>query len=382
MGLKSFLATFWRQNFPMLGRDPMYESPRIRTPFHGAAIGLTALISVVACLTACLPGCSGISEGGSFLSDIPAVQRYERKFVTRPDGSRLECFLSRTRSSEALPLVFFCQGSGYASQFEEMPMGGYFDVNGWVFERPEGRQEVRFAFVEKRGVRFGSPPKNPDDDDLPEEFLKHDTCENRVSDILWALDALCMDPKVDPTRVALLGHGEGAPLAAAAAVRSPHVTHLGYFSAGGQTRLVELLYLKRLELRAEGLDAEEVEEKMDDFFSEMEGIFEYPDDYTCVYLGTTPLHINSCGFRPPLEILLELEIPIFVAAGSTNPVVPMASTDLIRLGFMRYGKENLTYRVYPGLNHGFMSPDPDNPNGPPLFQFPMVFDEFCAWMME
>jgi dienelactone hydrolase len=255
-------------------------------------------------------------------------------------------------------------------------------VNGWVFERDEDRPQVRFAFVEKRGVKFGDPPKYLDDDDLPEEFLKHDTLEDRVSDVLWALDVLAMDAKVDRARIALLGHGEGAPVAAAAALRSPHVTHLGYFNAGGQPRLVELLYKRRLELHAEGIEAAELEEKMNDFFEEMAGIFEHPDDYTDDYLGTTPFHINSFGFRPPVENLLELQIPIYVAAGTANPAVPMASIDLIRLAFALYRKENLTFRVYPGLDHGFTGPDPDNPDGEPLFQFPMVFDEFCAWLME
>ena len=118
---------------------------------------------------------------------------------------------------------------------------------------------------------------------------------------------------------------------------------------------------------------------MDSFFDTLEEIFEDPEDYQNFYLGSTPLHLISTGLVAPVEDLLQLKIPIFLAAAGDDSLVPMASIDVIRLEFLRKGRRNLDYRFYPGLDHGFFRKDTGKVDEETVFQMPTVFDDFCDW---
>jgi hypothetical protein len=253
-----------------------------------------------------------------------ALERYDRKIFLRPDGSYLDCYISLPLERKPVPLVFFCQGSGYASLFEELPLGDYADVNGWIWNHTRYGEKIRLAFVEKRGVAFGSVLQEPGAVDPPKEFLLHDKLKDRCADVCQALHELVKDPLVDPRRVVLLGYGEGALVAARAALSAPEVTHLGFFAAGGQPRLTELTMLHRQQLRRGRNSAEEVEEGMNDFFLLLEEIFDHPDAQENSALGVTPAHLVSYGLHAPLDDLLKLDIPIFYAVAGADPLVPIS----------------------------------------------------------
>ncbi|MHC4943850.1 MAG: hypothetical protein ACYTG7_12610, partial [Planctomycetota bacterium] len=134
-----------------------------------------------------LSACGTMMDLGSPLVGYPAMDRYERKLIERPDGSYLECYITVALEEDPLPLVFFCQGSGYYSMFETQISGDLVDLNLWFFLESTFARKVRFAFVEKWGVRFGSSPQDPEEKELPFDYLLHDTLEHRVQDTVWAL---------------------------------------------------------------------------------------------------------------------------------------------------------------------------------------------------
>jgi dienelactone hydrolase len=343
------------------------------------AVLLPALLLLTALMG--LAGCGTLRGGKGPLSPSRALDRYERRIFTRPDGTFLDCYISKPFFEEPTPLVFYCQGWGYASTFESLPFGDYMDVNGWIWERSGFGDKIRLAFVENRGVRFGSPLLNIEEHDLPEEFLVHDTKENRVEDVCFALRELEKDPLVDPEKVALLGHGEGAAIAAAAARKSAWVTHLGYLANGGLPRLVELLALKREALKSTEKDPQDGEEEMDEIFRILAETLKEPGTDGPLCFGQTPAHFVSFALCPPLDDLLELEIPIFVAAAGQDPHVPLFSSDAIRAAFLCQGKNNLTFEVYPDLDHGFTAEGSRKTPERRRFEYPRVFDDFCEWFL-
>jgi predicted esterase len=346
------------------------ESLRIRTLFV-----LIGLLGMTACGT--------VMDQGSPLVGYPALDRYERKLIERPDGSYLECYVTRSLEDEPLPLVFFCQGSGYYSMFQTRISGDLIDLNLWFLMESRYSRKVRFAFVEKWGVRFGSAALDPTEDELPFDYLLHDLLAHRVQDTLWALEELCKDPGVDRSRVALLGHGQGALVAASAARLSPDATHLGYFAAGGMPRLQEMMIQKRRSLAADkDLEAEDIELKMAGYILGFAGAFASPKDCETRYHGITAAQLASYGKHEPMENLLKLDLPIFVAAGGADRFVPLESIDLIRLEFLRLGKRNLSLRVYSGMDHGFNRRQVDEAGDRTESRFAAVFDEFCDWFLE
>lgn len=337
---------------------------------------------VATALFAGLFGCGTVYERGSPILGYPALKRYDRKIITRPDGSRLECYLSLPTDDQPAPLVFICPGSGCFSLFERLDSGEMFDRNAWFWELSGFTDRVRIAFVEKRGAPFGSALLDPDEDEIPFEFLLYDRLENRVNDLLIALEAVMREPGVDADRVAFLGIGQGGLVAAAAAEIYPDVTHVGYLFAGGMSRLEERVLSMREAHAASDNDPAVQEIEMTDFFESIREVMESPDDCETRILNATPAQISSYEFESPVEILLELDCPIFMAVGGADETVPLASADQVRLAFSIHKKDNLTFRVYPDLDHGFINRDLIGKTEASPFRLPNVFDDFCRWFLR
>jgi dipeptidyl aminopeptidase/acylaminoacyl peptidase len=51
--------------------------------------------------------------------------------------------------------------------------------------------------------------------------------------------------------------------------------------------------------------------------------------------------------------MLKLNIPILYIAGGKDNNQTVIDMDYAKLEFLRKGKKNLTYKVYPNSNHGF-----------------------------
>ena len=329
-----------------------------------------------------LVSCGAPSRGAGPLVPSAALDRYQRRLLPRGDGSYVTCYASPARGEGPTPLVFFCQGGGYASLFVRDAAGDFHDRLGWIRMESAFAGRIRLAFVEKRGVRLGDDGEG----EIPRAALEHDTLEERVEDVTRALDLLLRDPGVDRSHVALVGHGEGALVAAETAVRCKAVTHLGYFANGGLSHLLEMAWERRKELALSNKRKDEDPgEEMAAFFEEAARALRAQPESRKLRFGRTPGHVRSFWARRPLDTLLRLEIPLFVAVPGRDPHVPLFSTDALRLAFLAAGKKNLAFHAYPDLDHGFtVPPSPEGERmdeGEDPFRFPRVFDEFCAWFI-
>lgn len=369
---------------PMAERGTTGAARGAREMAGGPGIGRlvrVVFVPVLAGLILC--SCLSSDPLGTPPEASPAMQRYEKQRIMRTNGTHLECYVSRplARQVKALPLVFLCQGSGYGSVFEGLPMGGYIDIFGWFWDFGMTGDRIRLAFAEKRGVTVGTPLLEPGEADPPLEYLIHDKLENRVDDVVLALERLVLDPTIDRSRIAVAGFGEGAQVAAAAARKSPHATHLGFFACGGDAHINDILQLNRAELMRTGVTPEEAEEKTEELFEEIAEVFASPADVETLYGGVSYAHVISYWLKPPIEDLLALEIPIYVAVGNMDRFVPPASVDLIRLSFLNAGKTNLTLNILPGLDHSFTSHIYEGEDPSLLYQTPVIFDKFVTWFL-
>ena len=76
--------------------------------------------------------------------------------------------------------------------------------------------------------------------------------------------------------------------------------------------------------------------------------------------------------------MLKINIPIFVAVGGKDEAVPVESSLLIPIEFIRHHKDNLTYKLYPDYNHSFAKPRIDE-SSEWNYEFVKVLDEFIEW---
>ena len=83
--------------------------------------------------------------------------------------------------------------------------------------------------------------------------------------------------------------------------------------------------------------------------------------------------------EPPINDLLQIDIPIFVQVATKDKSAPIESSYLIPLEFARKGKTNLTYKVCVGCDHGFSI---TKENGETERMWRTIFKEFISWTEE
>ncbi|MBW2735016.1 MAG: prolyl oligopeptidase family serine peptidase, partial [Deltaproteobacteria bacterium] len=151
----------------------------------------------------------------------------------------------------------------------------------------------------------------------------------------------------------MLGFSEGTDVAAVVAASSKGVDRLGFMSGGGPTQAFDFFVMIRKQLR--GKDPAMVEVAITQLQQKLQDVFTDPTSHTKMLFGHPYSRWAAYFRRPPIESLVKVSVPIFVAHGSADQSVPIESADFIAAEFIRLGKKNLTYRRYPGLDHSFYS---------------------------
>ncbi|WP_232745176.1 dienelactone hydrolase family protein [Capnocytophaga sp. H4358] len=70
-----------------------------------------------------------------------------------------------------------------------------------------------------------------------------------------------------------------------------------------------------------------------------------------------------------------------MAVAGKDESVPIESSLLIPIEFIRHSKDNLTFKIYPDYNHSFARP-PQNENEEWSREFMTVFDDFMKWVNQ
>jgi pimeloyl-ACP methyl ester carboxylesterase len=125
---------------------------------------------------------------------------------------------SRQTGTHAV-IVYVQTAEGMTIDMKRLLGGGrtfnYFDL----YRRKLPEMNVGFFSYEGRGVSMGDEP--PRFETIDREVYNSSTLENKVRDVLSAVEAVRAQPGVDPERVFLMGASEGTLLAAEAASRAP-----------------------------------------------------------------------------------------------------------------------------------------------------------------
>jgi pimeloyl-ACP methyl ester carboxylesterase len=147
------------------------------------------------------------------------------------------------------------------------------------------------------------------------------------------------------TPVVLLGASEGGDVASAIAALEPRITHLVLIGCGGGwSQAQELAH--ELETRGSvlGIDSRQALE------GRFEAIRARPDSLE-LWAGHPYRRWSSYLWSPPLDDLVRVTVPVFLAHGSADTNVPVGSARALAEAFWARGKTNLRYREYEGLDH-------------------------------
>ena len=249
-----------------------------------------------------------------------------------------------TSSVHKLPLAVFVLGSGAASNFLVRD-GRTLHAHRAFMNALDGR--ARLLVVEKVGVSFGRQPERPGTAiGSSEEFRREHTFERWVA----ATTAARTLDGVDPTRTLIVGHSEGALVAASVAARNAFVTHVACLAGGSATQLFSFLQEARLR-RLESFGATP-DEQVANLLKQWREIVLHAGDPNRMWLGHAYPRWATFMRRSELEELQRTKARIFIAIGSEDGVDAAASVDLLYATLLSKGQD-VTAVLVPGANHGF-----------------------------
>lgn len=197
-----------------------------------------------------------------------------------------------------------------------------------------GFGDVKIFILQKRHISYLSHPQKCSDD-----FVSMDHPSQWLADQFEFIQQKISLVSVDQTynRIVLLGISEGAEIAPLIAQKIPAITHLVLLSNGGMPP-IDALKLQR-EKNGTSVPA---------FISNLNKI---PEVNGVRQLGRSWKYWVQISKINQIENLLSLHIPILMAMGEEDPVVPVESAMFAKRQFEMAGKANLRVLIYAGAGH-------------------------------
>jgi len=153
----------------------------------------------------------------------PKATTHEIVFATH-DGHAMRGKLTVPGSGELKGIVIYVQTAEGMTMDMKRPLGrersfSYFDL----YREKLPSMGVGFFSYEGRGIRNGSAP--PRFEEIDWDIYNTSTLENKVRDVLTAMETVRKQPGLGTARLFLMGTSEGTLLAAGAASRKPAEVH-------------------------------------------------------------------------------------------------------------------------------------------------------------
>jgi hypothetical protein len=213
---------------------------------------------------------------------------------------------------------------------------------------------------------------------VPKSYFENQTLEYRSNQADLVLKDLLKKQGKPFDRIIVLGHSEGSDVVAKLGTINEKITHFGYWSGGGNTQFMDFVTFIRKDVDKGDLTEEQAKAKIDSLFSSLRDIMANPDATDKFWEGDDNSYKRWSHFsEPPVDNLLQIEKPIYVAIGTKDQAVALESAYLIPIEFIRHRKDNLTFKVYPDLDHGFGK---ELENGEYEDHWNEVFEDFLSWV--
>jgi pimeloyl-ACP methyl ester carboxylesterase len=186
------------------------------------------------------------------------------------------------------------------------------------------------------------------------------TLDTLARDARDALAILRREPAVDPARVAIIGHSEGAIVAPMVAARTAGVRALALLAPPGRPLDAIIIDQERSSMRRFGLSQAEIDAN----------VAELRATYDAVRAGKRlPTSLSPAERRgitesapwlrshfrhaPLIEAAALSRLPVLVTAGGRDVQIATADAEITRDAFISGGNKLVAYKMYPELNNLF-----------------------------
>jgi dienelactone hydrolase len=248
--------------------------------------------------------------------------------------------------SSPVPAVVFVHGSGASNMDEKVGKLTPFKDLAEGLAR-HGIASIRY---DKRSFAHGFKM-------LRDKSLAITVKEETIDDAIMAAALLRKDPRIDPEKVFIIGHSMGGML-------SPRIdaeggNFRGLIIMAGSPRKLEEIMLDQNEavLRStKGFVHWIVKKQVAKISKLFEGLYEISDEEAKKRKmggGTTLYYFKEMGEHAAPDYLAACEKPILIMQGEKD-FQATAEKDFAAYQQLLAGKENVSFRLYSGLNHAFV----------------------------
>ncbi len=276
-------------------------------------------------------------------------------------------------------LLLYIQGSKAMSLYQTMEENGKTYVGTVIpIDFNILPDDYMLVVVSKKGFPFLTEMDK--EFPVPKVYYENQTLAYRALQANHVINDIIKNRKNKFQRIVALGHSEGSDVVAKLGTLNKKITHFGYWSGGGNTQFIDFVTFIRKDVDKGSLTEAQAESKIDSLFKDLRNIMENPNATDKFWQGSTNSYKRWSGFsEPPIENLLQIEKPIFAAIGTKDQAVALESAYLIPVEFIRHRKDNLTFKVYAGLDHMFGR---EMENGKFEEHLNDVFLDFLSWIKE
>ena len=214
--------------------------------------------------------------------------------------------------------------------------------------------------------------------------------EETVEDALLAAQLLRADRRIDSGRVFLMGHSMGGMLAPRIECEGGDFRGL-ILLAGSPRRLEEIMLDQMAEIMSasSGLTKKLMAKQHAQFSRLFEGLYDLTDEEARqkkVGGGTTLYYFKEMGQPTVAQWLEKTNKPMLIMQGEKDFQVKAAVDFALYKDLLRQ-RENVTFRLYPGLNHCFVPArfdsiaDAKKEFTPERHIGPQVLDDLANWIL-
>lgn len=261
--------------------------------------------------------------------------------ASRDDGSPISYYLVQ-HSHDADTLLLILQGSDCNSVL---------NINSILSDYKDVWPEADLLLIEKYGVdsklKYSTDPARKD---CPAQYLEKDSPAQRVADIETVLDIVRKDGQYK--KFTLLGGSEGAVIANLVTAAVDYIDATVAFNGGGRWFIDDVSH----SIAAEHKNLETARKEIDAF----KGFAEH-------VLNSKPFELDVSGHGyhwwqqmlsiDQLDTLKKVKSPLLIIQGGRDMSVSPQKTDELMQRLKDLGKNNIEYRRYEALDHGFKDSD-------------------------
>lgn len=293
-------------------------------------------------------------------SDISCAQNidplrlgFEAYQLKTEEWGEINYYLTPSSDDEPMPLMVYLDGSGADPLFQQVEQGISSSI---ALNYQQLSQSYRVLVISKPGVSFidkvpleasGSPGHRE-----PAAYTERLSLAWRVESTHLIIQKLIKEKEIDPKQLVVFGFSEGAQVAPFVAEKNEHVSHILLFGGNGLNQFFDPIITARQKALTGQISEEEAQQTIDSLYLVYQDIYAEPTSTDKRWWGHTYKRWSSFTQRDPLNVLVELDLPVYMANGSLDEN-SVLSADYIKLEFIRQGKQNLTYKTYPNYDHQF-----------------------------